>query len=288
MLIHEVAAYSEYNETERGLSVNTIEAYRRDLTQFCDFMAESGIDEVGQIERRHLNMFIKKIRSDGAKPSTTVRKEAALRGWFEWLTANDKIKANPALNLENPRLTARLPKVLTVREVLTLMKEKMTVTEKAVFVLLYETGVRVSELTGLKINDINIRGNYITCFGKGSKERIVPFGKKTAKALNNYLKERKYLISRHDLKTDKLFVTETGRIMNRQDVYVFIKKVTQKIGKKCSPHTMRHTFATHLLENGMDLRIVQELLGHADVSTTQLYTHVSKKHLKDVYFGINK
>lgn len=288
MLIHNVALYCEYCEIERGLSLNTINAYRRDLMAFCEFLSQEEIEDENAIERKHLNLYVKHIRSQGAKPSTAIRKEASLRGWFEWLYVNGIIKSNPALNLENPKLVSKLPQVLTVSEVLSILKEKMSVTELAIFELLYSTGIRVSELTSLKLKDIDLNGKYLRCFGKGSKERLVPFGKKAHKAIVKYLKERDFLIKKFNLKSQNLFITDTGRNLTRQDVYVFIRKITEKTGKKCSPHTLRHTFATHLLENGADLRVVQELLGHADVSTTQLYTHISKKRLKEIYFSVNK
>ena len=154
--------------------------------------------------------------------------------------------------------------------------------------LLYGCGLRVSELVNLKTSDIDIKSKYVKCFGKGSKERIIPFGKKAKDAIINYLKTRDIIIAKYNLiNPDKLFIKESGKFITRQDVYNFIHKQGEKIHKNISPHTLRHTFATHLLENGADLRVVQELLGHSDVSTTQLYTHITKKRLKEVYFAIN-
>ena len=161
--------------------------------------------------------------------------------------------------------------------------------EQALIVeLLYDCGLRVSELVNLKISDIDLKSKYIQCFGKGSKERVIPFGKKAKEAINKYLTVRDIIISKYGLKTKCLFIKDSGNVLTRQDVYNFVKNLGEKIHKHISPHTLRHTFATHLLENGADLRVVQELLGHSDVATTQLYTHITKKRLKEVYFAINK
>ena len=155
--------------------------------------------------------------------------------------------------------------------------------------MLYGCGLRVSELANLNITDIDIRSKYVKCYGKGSKERLVPFGEKAKTALKKYLKQREIIVLENKLdKNKRLLLKDNGKNITRQDIYNFIKKQGEKIHKHISPHTLRHSFATHLLENGADLRVVQELLGHSDVSTTQLYTHITKKRLKEVYFAINK
>ena len=175
-----------------------------------------------------------------------------------------------------------------MKEITSLLDSTMNVMEKAVFELLYAAGLRVSELTDIQINNIDINAKYIRCIGKGSKERIVPIGKKACSALKKYFLEREYLLKKYNLKTKFCFIKENGKKLTRQDVFVFIKSMGKNIDKDISPHTIRHSFATHLLENGADLRVVQELLGHSDVATTQLYTHISKKRLKEIYFAINK
>lgn len=287
MLIQKISEYCEYNEAERGLSQNTIDAYRRDLTDFCDFLNSNNIDEVKEIQRIHINLYIKNLRDRGLKPRSTVRKIAAIRGWFSWLTINGETNSDPSLTIEHPKLTIMLPKVLTTEDMQKIFAVKLTNYEKAVIELLYASGLRVSELTELQLNNIDLKSDFVRCTGKGSKERIVPIGKTAEKAIKTYLEERDFIIKKTGIKTKYLFIKESGKHITRQDVYLFIKRLAEKIGKKASPHTIRHTFATHLLENGADLRVVQELLGHSDVSTTQLYTHVSKKRLKEVYFAIN-
>ena len=288
MLIQSIAEFCEFEQTERGLAENTIEAYRRDLEDFSEFLLKYDIDLPEKIDRFHLISYIKNLRDRGRKASTVIRKIAAVKGWFNWLFLNGDIKTNPSLTLEHPKLSSRLPKVLTPDEVNEILHFDMTVFEKAVFELLYAAGLRVSELANLEFNNVDLKSRYVRCIGKGSKERIVPIGKKAQGAILKYLKEREYILLKNGIKSKYLFLRENGKVVTRQDIYKFIRKVTEKIGKIASPHTIRHTFATHLIENGADLRVVQELLGHSDVSTTQLYTHISKKRLKDVYFSIIK
>lgn len=286
MLIHLLSEFCEFEQSERGLATNSIEAYRRDLEDFIRFLNSSDIDSPENIDRFHLISYIKSLKDRGKKASTIIRKIAAIKGWFSWLFLNGSIKADPSLTLEHPKMSLRLPKVLTLEEVNKILNFDMTISEKAVFELLYAAGLRVSELTNLEMNNIDLKSRYIRCTGKGSKERIIPIGKNAVNAVEIYLKERDYILQKNGIKSKYLFLKESGKVITRQEVYKFIKKVTEKIGKSASPHTIRHTFATHLIENGADLRVVQELLGHSDVSTTQLYTHISKKRLKDVYFSI--
>jgi integrase/recombinase XerD len=218
-----------------------------------------------------------------------VRKIASMRGFFKWFCANEYGTKNPTQTLERPKLPKRLPKVMTIDELNYILNTDLNKEESVIVELLYGCGLRVSELVNLKINNIEINSKYVQCYGKGSKERIVPFGQKAKEAIKKYLKYRDTLLIKNNLENYKyLFVKENGKRLTRQDVYNFIRKQGEKIHKHITPHTLRHSFATHLLENGADLRVVQELLGHSDVSTTQLYTHITKKRLKEVYFSINK
>ena len=289
MLIQYIAEYLEYLQAERGLAQNTIDAYRRDLTAFCDFLYKlASIDDFEKIIRNHINYYIKELHDKNYTPTSVTRKIAAIRGWFRWLSANGIIKNDPSLGVELPRLTKKLPKVMSVAEIENILKNHLTDIESAVLELLYGAGLRVSELVNLELNNVEMSSRYVRCIGKGSKERIIPIGEKAVNALKTYLKKRELLIKKFKLDTKKLFIKENGKTVTRQDVYVFIRKQGELLKKHISPHTLRHSFATHMLENGADLRVVQELLGHSDVSTTQLYTHVSKKRLKEVYFSINK
>ena len=288
MLIQLISEFCEFEQSERGLATNSIEAYRRDLSDFTSYLNVENIDLPDKIDRFHLISYIKYLKDKGRKSSTIIRKIAAIRNWFTWLYLMGEISTDPSLTLEHPKLEAKLPKVLTFEEVNKILDLDMTIIQKAVFELLYASGLRVSELANLELNNIDLNSGYVRCIGKGSKERIVPIGRKAEAAIENYLKEREYILLKTGEKSKYLFLKESGKVITRQDIYKFIKRITEKIGKSASPHTIRHTFATHLIENGADLRVVQELLGHSDVSTTQLYTHISKKRLKDVYFSIIK
>ena len=281
-----LSEYLEYIEIEKGLSPNTIDAYRCDLEDFINF---GNVNKISNITRNHLNSYILKLRENNYNPRSVVRKIASLRGFFKWLGANEYIKSNPAQTLEQPKLPKRLPKVMTFDEINQIFRQNLNTTENLIVELLYDCGLRVSELVNLKLGDINIKSKYIECFGKGAKERIIPFGENAKKAITKYLKSRELITLKNKLSENNkiLLLKESGKNISRQDIYNFIRAQGEKIHKHISPHTLRHTFATHLLENGADLRVVQELLGHSDVSTTQLYTHITKKRLKEVYFAIN-
>ncbi len=283
MNIQVLSEYLEYLEVEKGLSENTIEAYRRDLGDFLEFC---GLD-VTEIQRNHLNNYIRNLREKNYTATSVMRKIASLRGFFKWLCASEICKTNPTLTLEQPKIPKRLPKVMTVQEIESILNENLDKRQRVIVELLYGCGLRVSELVNLKINDFDMKAKYLQTTGKGSKDRIVPLGSKAIAAIKDYLQERDFILKNLRIDTKNLLVNEHGRSLSRQDIYNFIKEQGQKIHKHISPHTLRHSFATHLLENGADLRIVQELLGHSDVATTQLYTHISKKRLKEVYFAIN-
>lgn len=286
--IQYVSEYLDYLEIEKGLSHNTTEAYRRDLSDFVEFCINRGVSNIDGIERSDLNSYILNLRECNFAPTSVTRKIASLRGFFKWFCANEYGTKNPAQTLEQPKLPKRLPKVMTVDELNKIINSNLNEEEALIVELLYGCGLRVSELVNLKLNNIDLNSKYIQCYGKGSKERIVPFGEKAKAALKRYLKYRDIIILKNKLQDSKvLFLKPGGKQVSRQDVYNFIRKQGEKIHKHISPHTLRHSFATHLLENGADLRVVQELLGHSDVSTTQLYTHITKKRLKEVYFAIN-
>lgn len=288
MSLQTLSEYLEYLEIEKGLSINTLDAYRRDLSAFLEFCSTLGADELNQIQRTHLNSYIIDLREKKYSATSVMRKIASLRGFFKWLCASEICLLNPTLTLEQPKIPRKLPKVMTIAEIENILRENLSKTERLIIELLYGCGLRVSELINLKTNSIDLNASYLKCIGKGSKERLVPLGSKAKEALNEYFMQRDYLVKKYNVETKNLWISDSGRFLTRQDIYNFIHEQGQKIHKNISPHTLRHSFATHLLENGADLRIVQELLGHADVSTTQLYTHISKKRLKEVYFSINK
>lgn len=278
-----IGEYLEYLELEKGLSQNTIDAYRRDLSDFAQ-----NVEDIHSINRMNINAYVRTLRERKLAPTSVIRKVASLRGFFKWATSSGILEKNPAATLEQPKTPQRLPKVVSVKEIDEMLHNNLTPLEHVMMELLYSCGLRVSELVNLKLNDIDLSSKYVRCFGKGSKERIIPIGEQAKMMLKEYFPTRDLLIKKYNLTTKNLLIKDNGHFVTRQDVYNFIHAQGKLIHKNISPHTLRHSFATHLLENGADLRVVQELLGHSDVSTTQLYTHISKKRLKEVYFSINK
>ncbi len=277
-----IGEYLEYLELEKGLAQNTIDAYRRDLSDFAQ-----NVDDIDSISRTTINAYVRTLRERKLAPTSVIRKVASLRGFFKWAASSGILEKNPASTLEQPKTPQRLPKVVSLKEVEEMLHNNLTPFEHVIMELLYSCGLRVSELVNLKLNDIDMSSKYIRCFGKGSKERIIPIGEKAKNVVKEYLPTRDLLIKKFNLTTKNLLIKNNGHFVTRQDIYNFIHAQGKLIHKNISPHTLRHSFATHLLENGADLRVVQELLGHSDVSTTQLYTHISKKRLKEVYFAIN-
>lgn len=276
--------FIDYIEIEKGLASNTIDAYRRDIMSFIEFCGEGSIDN---ITRLHISSYIMDLHDNNISSSTISRKISALKSFFKWVFTTKGLTNNPISSIEPAKLPKHLPKVLSVSEINNLISQPLTLIERVVLELLYSCGLRVSELCNLKINDINLKTQNIICFGKGSKERIVPFGEVALNIIKKYIEDRELILNKHNIESKYLLFNDSAKRLTRQDVYRIIHKLGSLINKDISPHTLRHTFATHLLENGADLRVVQELLGHSDVSTTQLYTHISKKHLKDIYFSIN-
>lgn len=275
-----ISEYIEYLEIEKSLSTNTLKSYSSDLTHFCDYLKELDITDISQIKRQTINAYIRHIRKNKCSSSTINRKSVSLKGWFSWLISSDLLTDDPTINLEQPKIERFLPKILSVKEIEILLDNTQTPQEKAIIELLYSSGLRVSELINLKREDIDLTASYLKCKGKGNKERLIPIGNQSKYALNILFSHRK------DSENTYIFLNHKGNKLDRQEVWRLIKRLSTSINKDISPHTLRHSFATHLLENGADLRVVQELLGHSDISTTQIYTHVSKKRLKEVYFNI--
>lgn len=280
--------YIEFLNAERGLAENTLNAYKRDLSQFLNFLATHSVQGFSTVKRAHINLYLKFLKEKNLAPTSLSRKIASLKGFYTWLNSMQKLDYNPTLSIERPKLSQRLPKVLSTEEVTTILKSKLSKRNRAIIEVIYAAGLRVSELCSLRLNSIDLQAKFVRCIGKGSKERIIPIGSKAIKAVKAYLKEREYILKKHGTKSTALFLNENAEPINRHEVYCFVRKLGKLINKNITPHILRHSFATHLLENGADLRVVQELLGHSDVSTTQLYTHVSKKRLKEIYFAINE
>ena len=268
---------------ERGLSANTIAAYERDVCEHLLFLQGQGVGSPSGVEESHLIVFLGRLRRGGAAPSTVMRKLSAVRSFYRHLAREETIAADPSTNLPSAQLRRRLPSVLSVEEVAGLIGQPDTSTERglrdrAMLELVYAAGLRVSELLSLSRGDVNLDLGLVRCVGKGSKERIVPAGRPALEAV------RTYLGARRDA-APALFLGNKGRSLTRVAFWRIVRRYARQAGIRTpvSPHTFRHSFATHMLDGGADLRAIQELLGHASIVTTQIYTHVSTDRLREVY-----
>lgn len=284
-----IGDFINYLSTERGLALNTLESYGRDLRQYADFLERGKFATLESASRATIISYLLYLEKQGKATATIARRLAALKSFYQFLLREKVLDKDPTANLESPKLEKRLPKVLTVKEIEQLLKQPnpMNATglrDRAMLELLYATGIRVSELVSLNLGDVNVDMGYVRCYGKGAKERIVPLGSMAQRSVADYLASGRGQLVR-DVREQALFVNHHGRRLTRQGFWKIVKKYAAdaKIDKDITPHTLRHSFATHLLENGADLRSVQEMLGHADISTTQIYTHITKGRLKEVY-----
>ncbi len=282
--------FIHYLAVERGLAENTLESYYRDLIGFCTFAAEvAKVRNVGEVTREVILRYLLNMQKEGKSPATLARHVAALKSFYHFLLREKLIEFDPTLNVDTPKLARKLPQILSVAEVDRLLQQPDPSTpaglrDKSMLELMYATGLRVSELVSLQINQVNCDTGFIRCTGKGAKERIVPIGSVAKECLNAYLAYGRVKLLKIP-KEEALFINQMGARLTRQGFWKILKKYARKAGiaKDITPHTLRHSFATHLLENGADLRVVQEMLGHADITTTQVYTHLTSRHLKEVY-----
>ncbi|MEW6143752.1 MAG: site-specific tyrosine recombinase XerD [Thermodesulfobacteriota bacterium] len=282
-------SFLSYLAVEKGLSENTLESYGRDLRKFIRFAEETGLRSAGEIRYSHILDYLSQFKERGFNATTVVRSIVSIRQFFKYLLMEKIIEEDPAARIGTPRMKKGLPGVIALDEVESLLKAPDESTpeglrDSAMLETLYATGIRVSELIGLKLNDVNFELGFVVVYGKGSKERIVPMGDKARQKLLEYLgSSRPTLLKSREAKA--LFVTRLGKGMTRQGFWKIIKQHALKAGiaKKISPHTLRHSFATHLLERGADLRTIQIMLGHSDISTTQIYTHVESERLKVIH-----
>ena len=281
-----------YLEFERGLSRNTLEAYRSDLLQFGRFLDGRGLTALSAAPVDIADFLASLGGSDGgtASPATVHRKSACLRSFYRHLRREELLESDPTAEIAPPRRGRRLPQVLSRGEVARLLEapkgtEPIDLRDRALLELMYACGLRASEATGLAVTDLDLDELVLRAHGKGSKERLVPVGRTAAEAVRRYLARGRPQLVGSGAEAC-LFVNFRGRALTRQGLYKIVRRHAQAVGlgDRMSPHTLRHTFATHLLAGGCDLRAVQEMLGHADVATTQLYTHLSSERLKDVYF----
>ena len=283
-----LATFLRHLAVERGLSPNTLEAYGRDLKRFETFLKGSRIS-TRKARRQDLLSHVRALRQAGLSPKSVARAINSLRMYYRFLLGEGEVRSDPTTDLDVPRTWKSLPRFLTFQEVERLLSAPDTarplgVRDVAMLEVLYATGIRVSELLSLTLESLNLEVGYLTCFGKGSKERIVPLGRKAIDRIRQYLGDVRPALAR-GTGSRHLFTNRNGSKMTRQGFWKILKAhgVAARIKGSLSPHVLRHSFATHLLEHGADLRSVQMMLGHADISTTQIYTHVNRERLRRIY-----
>lgn len=281
--------YLNYLLIEKGLSTNTLDAYRADLNRFADFLKAGGIRSLCEADSSVILRHLISLRDSGMGPRARARHLVTLRGFFKFLVREKILEKNPATRIDLPKSGLKLPDVLSVQDIDRILNvpdggKPAGIRNAAMIELMYAAGLRVSELVTVKLQDINLNGCCVRVFGKGAKERMVPFGQPARRKIDLYVTTVRPLILRAAI-SPFLFVARAGRSMTRQGFWKILKKYAQAAGiaKPITPHSLRHSFASHLLEGGADLRSVQIMLGHVDISTTQIYTHVARDHLKRMH-----
>lgn len=281
--------YLHYLKVERGLSENTINSYGIDLKLFLEYLRENEIPSFKQVNKEVIVNYMQSEKNNNKANSSILRSVSSLRKFFQYLAQEKIIEKDPMLLIDTPKKKQHLPQVLTKEEVEKLLHSPNTgqvlgLRDRAMLELMYATGLRISEIINLKLEDLHLTMGTLQTLGKEHKERIVPVGDEAIKWVNRYLEEARPKLLKQK-RSNYLFLNFHGNNLTRQGVWKNLKAEVRKAGiqKNITPHTLRHSFATHILENGADLRIVQELLGHADISTTQIYTHLSNKQLADIY-----
>jgi len=290
-----IESFLSYLSVEKGFSQNTVEAYRNDLSQLAEFVAKEGARQNGAVSwagfsKEHMLSYLLNLKERNYASTTISRKVAAAKSFFAFMTAEGRVKDNPTQNVRSPKVAKSLPRPISISEVRRLLEEpgKLSTLEakrdKAMLELLYASGMRVGELVSLNLPDVDTHGGSVRCFGKGHKERLIPIYPQAARAVQEYREETRPLLA-HDPGEKALFLNRRGDRLTRQGFWQKIKEYARlaNLGTEVTPHTLRHSFATHMLSGGADLRSVQELLGHANISTTQVYTHLTSEHLRRSY-----
>lgn len=283
--------YLHFLRVERQLSQNTLSSYRRDLESYVEHIhIQQGLTSLNEVERGHILLHLEELRNAGISARTIARHISSIRSFHQFLLREKLAERDPTVHLEMPQIEQKLPRVLSIQDVEALIQapnrnKPQGVRDTAMLELLYGTGMRISELIGLNLEDVHLTMGFVRVFGKGGKERIVPLGKSAVAAIDLYLQNARSALQGTYPKTDAFFINRRGKRLTRQGCWKLLKEhaTNANIQQEITPHTLRHTFATHLIENGADLRAVQEMLGHADISTTQVYTHISKTRLSEVY-----
>lgn len=282
-----VESFLDFLQKDKKLSDNTLQSYNRDIKLYCNYLEAHNLDVV-KTDERELNTYLDSLKENGKAVSTVSRNLASLRSFYQYLCRTKVITEDPTINLESPKIERKLPKVLTSEQVELLLEQPKCVDlkgyrDKAMLELVYATGIRVTELISLNVEDINLENGYIKCSNK-SKERIIPIGTLAVNALKEYIEKSRNILLK-DENDQALFVNVNGHRLTRQGFWKIIKqyKTQANIDVDITPHTLRHSFAVHLLENGAELRAIQEMLGHSDISSTQVYAQIGQNRIKDVY-----
>lgn len=286
-----LAEYIIYLKIERGLSANTVTSYKRDIEKYLTFLMEKKITQLDEVSRFEILDFLQILRQSGAADNSIIRMVSSLRKFHQYLKRESIVFDDPMQLIDTPKKASTLPKAISPQAVEQLLEAPDTTTplgvrDRTILELMYATGLRISELVNLKLSDMHLTMGFIQTMGKGEKERIIPLGEIASQWLDHYLDgARVYLQDQSAETSEYVFLNSRGKGLSRQGVWKKVKQLALEAGidQNVTPHTLRHSFATHLLENGADLRMVQELLGHADISTTQIYTHITKTRLKQVY-----
>lgn len=282
--------YLSHLKLEKNLSENTLSSYKNDISTFISFLSDYKIADPSDISTENLTTFFKTLKNIGLTSTSAARYFSSLKGFFLYLLKNNYIIKNPLEKISAPKLSKKLPEVLNINEVDKILaqpnvSDTLGLRDKAILELLYACGTRVSELTNLKLSDLFLNEEVIRVFGKGSKERLIPFGSSAIEWVGKYIKESRSVLLRISKSGNYVFLNSRGSKLSRMGIWKIIDRYVKEAGiqKEVHPHTFRHSFATHLLEGGADLRAVQEMLGHADISTTQIYTHIDRDYIKQVH-----
>ncbi|SDK50146.1 site-specific tyrosine recombinase XerD [Natronincola ferrireducens] len=283
-----ILKYTDYLTTEKELSTNTLESYLRDVKQYLDYLNKNEVNDISYTTKATIITYLVYLQDKGRAVSTISRSIASIRCFYQYLVQSKMVPKDPTLNIESPKTKKKLPSILSLEEVDVLLNQPEAWTskgmrDKAMLELLYATGIRVSELISLTINDVNLSLGFVKC-SSSNRERTIPIGTLALKALLDYLNKARGSFVKTD-NQDLLFLNMQGGGLTRQGFWKIIKAYTKQanIEKTITPHTLRHSFATHLVQNGADLKSVQEMLGHSDISTTQIYANITKNKIKDVY-----
>ncbi len=293
-MIEYCKSYLHFLALEKNASRNTIASYKFDLQRYLAFLERSSVRDIRAINESHTAQFLSSLRNDGLSPRSVTRALSAIKGFHKFLIGDGVTKKNPTEAVDAPKLPRSLPDVLSQHEIEAILsqpsastkdKKNLWLRDKAILETMYASGLRVSEVIGLKQSNVFVAEMLLRVFGKGSKERIVPIGGSALRWIERYKKECRALLARRGKSEDALFLNARAAPMTRMAVWNIVQTYTKKAGitKEVHPHTFRHSFATHLLEGGADLRAVQEMLGHSDIATTQIYTHIDREYLKEVH-----